>query len=196
MAEPAGFIRYVTLEEFDAMDFGDLRAELVDGLVVLNQSFPSTRHAQLAFRAGLALERRLEGKPGSPCRADIGSGLDIPASPGGLRRDSKLGPDLALRCRDGGSGPRLPVLVLEVLSPSDGAAEMMVKLRAYKSVPSIADIVCLHQDRMLATHHQRGPDGAWLAAEPEGPEAELRIPRLGLSVRLAEIYDALLDEEP
>jgi hypothetical protein len=49
-----------TIEEFEEMDFGDLAAELIDGLIVVAEAFPSDQHglitADLAFHLRLALD--------------------------------------------------------------------------------------------------------------------------------------------
>jgi hypothetical protein len=46
-------------------------------------------------------------------------------------------------------------VIVEVLSNANSANEMADKLRAYKAVPTIRDILYLNQDKHYAVHHRR-----------------------------------------
>lgn len=187
MADRARRIDPVSLEEFQAMDFGRRKAELIDGLVTVAQAFSSSRHADITVGVVVAFANAIRSQR-LPCRVQTGAGLPIR-----LDRDFYLGPDVMVHC--GGSPDRtgLPTLVVEVLSPSNGATELMNKLHAYRSVDSIADILLLEQDAYLVDHFTRTDSGLWTGpTHLSGADAVLSLPRLGRGPgegwRLAELY--------
>lgn len=81
-----------------------------------------------------------------------------------------------------------PVLLIEVLSPGN-TGNTRDNVRAYATLPSVAEIVVVHSTRILAEVSRRGPDGAWLA-EPEHVEAggRLRLASVGLDCPLDALY--------
>ena len=186
MSDPARRIEPVTLEEFDAMDFGDRRVELIDGEIVVAQAFPTPRHGQVAMSIGAALLQAVRAAE-SDCRVETGTGIDVR-----LDTDFRLGPDVMVRCGDGDGEP---VLVVEVLSPSNSASEMLRKLRAYQAVASITDILFLEQDEHYAQHWSRSIGEPWGApVYLIGPDAVVRVARFGAEVSLADIYRQALRE--
>lgn len=183
MSVAARKIEPVTLEEFQAMDFGDRRAELIDGVVVVAQAFPTSRHGQVIARLTIALGNSID-RAGLRCMVETGTGLDIR-----LESDFSLGPDLMVRCGADAETPGEPVLVAEVLSPSNTAAEMMQKLRAYQAVETITDILVLMQDRAYVEHWSRRPGDPWGAPERlVDAEAVLRVARLDATIPLSAVY--------
>lgn len=184
MAEPARRNEPVTLEAFRGMAFGNRRAELIGGVVVVAHAFPSSRHGRVVASLSVALSNAIDSA-GAECAVESGTGLDIR-----LEADFSLGPDVMVRC---GEDPGDPVLVAKVLSPSNGAAEMLQKLRAYQSVESITDILILDQDRAYVEHWSRRPDEPWTAPERRlGLEASIRVARFDADVPLAALYRTAL----
>jgi Uma2 family endonuclease len=176
-----------TIEEFEEMNFGDLAAELIDGLVVVAKALPSDQHglitANLAFHLRLALEPLQDQE----CLPMFTSGVCIRGSDHGLPNDNALGPDLAVRCLNE-DGTWSPSVIVEVLSNVDPANEMADKLRAYKSVPTIQDILYLNQEKLYVLHHQRR-DGQWqVGVDLSEPEAEIIIERWNVRIRLEDVY--------
>jgi Uma2 family endonuclease len=183
MAGPAPRIDPVTLDEFEAMSFGDRKAELIDGVIVIPPAFPTWRHGQIVASVGANLENALRAA-GQPCRVSVGTGIGIR-----LDRDWCLGPDVMVQRGETRRETRDPVMVVEVVSPSDSATEMMKKLHAYQAVDSIADILLVEQDAYAVDHWTRTPDGAWtLRPHLSGPDAVLTLPSMGGEWRLEELY--------
>ncbi|MBP2228260.1 Uma2 family endonuclease [Azospirillum agricola] len=183
MAEAAWRFDPVTLEEFQTMSFGDRKAELIDGLVVLAQAFPTSRHGDITGGVLVALAGALRAGQ-RPCRAQTGTGLPIR-----LDRDYYLGPDVMVHCGGSRDAPGAPILVVEVLSPSNSASEMMKKLRAYQAVGSIADILFIDQDAYAVEHWTRDDRDAWtLSPRLSGANAVLVLPRLGGEWPLEVLY--------
>jgi Uma2 family endonuclease len=183
MAGAAQRIDPVTLDEFQAMRFGDRKAELIDGVIVVAQAFPSSRHGQIAA----AMTAHFFGaiRAGKlPCRTETGTGVEIR-----LERDYNLGPDVLVRCGTDRSAPGQPVLVVEVLSPSNSATELMKKLHAYQAVDSLTDILLVEQDAYAVEHWTRTQGGAWtLAPRLSGADAVLALPRFAAEWRLDDLY--------
>ncbi len=192
--------RPLSLEEFDALDFGDRPAELIDGRVVVAQAFPSLEHGLVIENLSYRLRLALDAAGHDNCRPVATSAFRIRGLPHGLRNDSALGPDLTIHCRDD-AGEWRPTLVVEVLSPSNSANEMADKLRAYRAAPSVEDILFLNQDKIFAVHHRRR-DGRWLAGlDLEGPEGEIVIERWSARIALGLVYEGVFwrlpqDDQP
>lgn len=187
MADAARRIDPVSLEEFQAMDFGSRKAELIDGIVTVAQAFPTSRHADITAGVVVAFANAIRSRR-LPCRVQTGAGLPIR-----LDRDFHLGPDVLVHCGGAPNRPGLPTLVVEVLSPSNSATELMNKLHAFRSVDSIADILLLEQESYLVDHFTRTDSGLWTGpARLSGADAMLTLPRLGGGPgdgwRLAELY--------
>lgn len=182
MGEAAARIDPVTIEEFAEMRFGDRRAELVDGVVIVAQSFPTSRHGAIAAGLAVALTGAIRAGR-QPCRAEVGTGLPIR-----LDRDWLLGPDVTVRCGGDRQRPGEPVLVAEVLSPSNRPPEMDRKLRAYQAVPTLADILLVGQDEHRVEHWTRDADGVWTARIVEGAAATLRLARFDAAWSLEALY--------
>ena len=104
------------------------------------------------------------------------SGVRIRGSDHGLPNDNALGPDLAVRCLNE-DGSWSPSVIVEVLSQSNSANEMADKLRAYKAVPTIQDILYLNQDKYYAVHHRRFDGQSQVGDDLYGPDAEIIIER-------------------
>lgn len=183
MAEPAQRIDPVSLEEFQAMRFGDRKAELIDGVIVVAQAFPTSRHGDIAGGILVALANAIR-RGGMPCRAQTGTGLPIR-----LDRDYSLGPDVLVHCGGTREIPGTPVLVVEVLSPSNSATELMKKLRAYQAVDGLTDILLVEQDAYTVERWTRDAGSAWtLAPRLSGAAAVLALPRFAAEWRLDELY--------
>lgn len=101
-----------------------------------------------------ALTVRLRGEP---CRF-YGSDLKIQVAEGHIRY-----PDLMVVCSAVDRKATVvhdPVIVFEVLSPSTGAKDRIVKAREYQATPSVQHYVMLEQDSVGATVYARAGD-AW-----------------------------------
>ena len=75
----------------------------------------------------------------------------------------------------------IPVVVVEVLSPSTAADDHGVKLDGYFSLPSVEHYLIVDPDRRVMIHHKRGADAietrilrdGVVRLEPPGLEAEV-----------------------
>lgn len=172
----------VTLEEFRDMHFGDRKAELIDGMIVIAHAFPTSRHGDIAASASAALTVMLRDKK-HPCRAQVGSGVTIR-----LIHDYELGPDVLAHCGGDKHKQGEPVLIIEVLSPSNRPAELTRKLAAYRTLPGLRHILLVSQDDYSVEHWRRVGDGHWSGDLLEGPGAVLTLADFGAQWRLDEFY--------
>ncbi|WP_160166783.1 Uma2 family endonuclease [Caenispirillum salinarum] len=171
-------------DEFAARYSTENHVLLIDGAVV-GRPPVSDEHAILVATLAELTGAALRNSP-VKCRPAIGTGLVIPGSNQGLENDSYLCPDLQVQCL-GSGGQRVPVLVVEVL-PTAGIDRMMSsKIRAYKSIASISDIVVLNPDMMSAVHHRRR-SGIWAVAVLLGGGAAISLEKWAISITLQRIY--------
>ena len=80
-----------------------------------------------------------------------------------------------------------PVLVIEILSPSN-QAKTRTNGWAYTSIPSVREILVPRADRIAAELLRRSPQGEW----PERPialaEGELVLESIGFRIALTDLY--------
>lgn len=173
-------LKRMSIEEFLAWDSGDdLRYELVDGWPVA-QSAPKTPHARMIVSVGVALHSRLRAA-GRPC---------IPESGGALRIDKRWTvrtPDLLVRCGPDRRTAEMPVLAIEILSPSNSASEMARKRDDYASV-GIQQVLELDQDDARALLWRADGD-RWIVETIRGLEGSITLDSIGVSIPMAEIYE-------
>ena len=102
-------------------------------------------------------------------------------------------PDLVMTCDPEDKDEyfvRWPVLVVEVESPSTSAIDRREKLIAYRKLDSLLEYLMLAQDRISAEIYRRDQDGNWWS-EQLGPDSELRLESVGVSLLLASLYDGV-----
>jgi Uma2 family endonuclease len=84
-----------------------------------------------------------------------------------------------------------PLVVVEVLSPSNMDADRGAKLRFYKTaLPMLQHIALVYQDQTRVEHFWR-TDMGWSVEALVTIEAVLRFEAIGFEIGLAEIYDAV-----
>ena len=175
----------MTVAEFlkwDSQD--DLRYELVDG-EPRAMAPASTIHGFLQNELGRLLGNHLRDKA---------SGCEVVANPGIVPRllseHNVRIPDLAVTCSPLVAGQATlpdPVLVIEILSPSN-QAKTWTNVWAYTSIPSVQEILVLRADRIAADLLRRSPQGEW----PERPtvlaDGDLVLESIDFRVALAVLY--------
>jgi Uma2 family endonuclease len=176
----------MSVRDFLNWESGDgLRYELVDGEP--NAMAPaSTVHAFLQNELGRLIGNRLRQR-GGDCAVLANPGV-IPHL---LSAHNMRVPDLAVTCspvRPGQSALPDPVLLIEILSPSN-QAKTWSNVWAYTSIPSVQEILILRTDRIAAELLRRSAGGDW----PERTAAvgvgdDLILTSVDFRVPLAELY--------
>jgi len=167
----------------DQSEFGNAwRYELVRGTIVAHAA-PSPEHGVILGNLAGELHSRLRSHP--ECRAEVGSG----AAPQYEQRDTARIPDAMIRCG------KLPRVLFEVISPSELLHKRQRDQRRadLQAVEGVQEIVEIYQDEMLA-HAYRRQDAGWVFESIAGPQAQVALPSVGITVPLAALYERVLPE--
>lgn len=173
----------ISADEFLAMDFGDKKVELVDGVI---------RAMTGGKRAHFRVQRNLVGYLRQQLR---GSGRGVYSEFGlKLAEDTIRYPDVAIEC----DGPdrhendedlllRSPVVLFEVLSPSTRNHDEGVKLRLYSELESVDTIVFVDPDAETVRVVQRLGPTSW-RNELYPQAADVELPAIGITIPKEEIF--------
>jgi Uma2 family endonuclease len=160
-----------------------------DGVGPVAMTRGTADHAVVQRNLAIAVGGRLRGKP---C-GFYGSDLKFQVAEGHVRY-----PDGMVVCRPVDRTATVvydPVIVFEVLSPSTGRDDRIVKAREYQATPSVQRYVMLEQDAVGATVYARSGD-AW-THEILVADSILVLPEIALSLPLAELYEGVdFEAEP
>jgi len=162
----------------DQSEFGNAwRYELVRGTIIAHAA-PSPEHGVILGNLVREIGNHLRGHP--DCRAEVGSG----AAPQYEQRNTARIPDAMIRCGN------LPRVVFEVVSPSElqHKRQWDQKRADLQAIEGVQEIVEIYQDEMLARAYRRQGDG-WVFQSISGPEAEVELPSVGITVPLAALYE-------
>ena len=153
-----------------------------DGFAPVAMTGGNVSHSQIGVNLITALRTRLRGTGCRPLGPDAGL-----ATVG----DAVRYPDALVTCtKVSGEARVVPgvVVVFEVLSPTSGRMDRIVKLREYRAVPTIRRYVILEYASAELTVFTRGAaDADWIAI-PLAAEDTLPMPEIGIEVPVAEFY--------
>jgi Uma2 family endonuclease len=178
----------LTIEEFLAFTASrpdEERWELIEGVPVRNAS-PVDYHQQIVgniYRILWSLRETID----APWWPLLGIGTRVPGSPNSLPQ-----PDVMVLPRPN-TGTPTPVaedalILFEVLSPSNTAADQAWRKRVYASIPNCQHYVTVSQKAFHVTRFDRAT--GWKALDGKTPGEKLELPALGKKaiIPLAEIY--------
>ena len=173
----------MTREEFfDWAQAQDTRYEF-DGFAPVAMTGGNINHSQITQNILVSLRARLHGSPCRPLGPDAGL-----ATVG----DAVRYPDALVTC-DKVRGLALTVsgavVVFEVVSPTSGRTDRIVKLREYRAVPTIRCYVILeHNSVGLTVLTRQREDEDWTARALTS-EDTLQLPEIGIEIPVAELYE-------
>ena len=177
----------MTVADFQAWEpeeHPERRWQLFDGKP-LCMAPASENHGAIQSEAAYLLTAHLrERRPG--CRVITAPGV----VPRVRSADNHRIPDLGVTCSppSGGKIVTDPVLLIEILSPSN-AALTRENVWAYCTVPSVTEILLLGSVRVEAELLRRGRDGSWPeAAVFLGAEDDLELASIGFRAPLRAFY--------
>lgn len=182
MATLYAYPELLTVEEFLAIDFGERKAELDEGVIRM-MAGGTFRHARISANIMRALGNRLVGTGCTPYGSDAGTRT----RPRSLRY-----PDVSVYCgreaeRDDQSFASDPVILFEVLSAGTARTDLEVKLPEYQALPSVDTVVFVDIASERVRVVQRiGPE-EWTDVEHRGP-FDVPLPALNLTILHAEIF--------
>jgi Uma2 family endonuclease len=161
----------------DQSEFGNAwRYELVRGTIVAHAA-PSPEHGVILSNLATELNIRLRGHE---CRSEVGSGAAAQYE----QRDTARIPDATIRCG------KLPRVLFEVISPSElrHKRQWDQKRADLQAVEGAQEIIEIYQDEMLAHAYRRQASG-WLFESIAGPDAEVALASVGITIPLAALYE-------
>jgi Uma2 family endonuclease len=145
----------------------------------------SDPHGSIQARLVQPLGVHLDGR-GGRCRVVLAPGV-VPEE---RSEDNCLVPDLGITCAPP-TGAHLmhePFVLIEILSPSN-VSRARANVRAYTTIPTVAEIVVLRSTAIAAEVLRRAPNGEW-SPQPDIIDAtgELRLDSVGFALPLREAY--------
>ena len=153
-----------------------------DGFEPVAMTGGTVNHNRIAHNLAFALRTRLRGSGCEPL------GLDAGVATTG---DTVRYPDALVTCTKTPGAAHLVegvVVVFEVLSPTSGRTDRIVKVREYRAVPSIRRYVILeHTSIGLTVLERASGDEAWRATALTA-EDTLRMPEIGIEIPVADFY--------
>jgi len=142
-------------------------------------------HSRIMRNVNLALGARLRGGPCEPLGPDAG----VETVNNAVRY-----PDALVTCSKFENEDRVipgVVVVFEVLSPTSGRVDRILKVREYAAVPSVRRYVILESTGVGVTVMERSePDEAWRTTVLTGDDI-LRMPEIDIEIPVAEFYEDL-----
>jgi Uma2 family endonuclease len=166
---------------FDWAEAQDIRYEF-DGFQPVAMTGGTLRHSQMTVNLQVVLASRLAGRS---CRS---LGPDA-----GVRTvgDAVRYPDAVVTCTIFDEMARevpSPVVVFEVLSPTSGHTDRIVKLLEYRDVATIRRYVIVEYASMALTVHTRAEAGGeWIATALTGDQI-LVLPEIGIEIPVVALF--------
>jgi Uma2 family endonuclease len=182
----ASLPRTWTQERFFAWSgHGDARYEF-DGERPVAMTGGNVNHSAITVNLLASLRSRLRGTECRPLGPDAGLATTARA----IRY-----PDALVTCSKViGTAKTVPgvVVVFEVLSPTSGRTDRIVKLREYAAVPTIRRYVILESTSIgLTVMERQTAEETWRATSLMAGEDILRMPEIGIEVPVAEFYEGV-----
>lgn len=172
------FDRYIEWEKHQ-----ERKHELVDGAITL-MAGGTAAHNAISANLIIALGVRLRGKP---CRP-YGSDMKVLIPHGNVRY-----PDVTVDCgkpKPNDLWAAEPRVIMEVLSPSTEWFDQTRKLEEYQSIPSVAHVAFLSQNRPFGRVWTR-TGGEWTSADADGLQSAFAFPAIDADLPLSEVYDGV-----
>ena len=160
----------------------DARYEF-DGFQPIAMTGGNVRHSAIGINVQAALRNKLRGSGCRPYGPDAG----VETVGKAVRY-----PDALVTCSEVDGDARVVpdvVVVFEVLSPTSGRVDRIVKVREYAAVSSIRQYVILESTGIGLTVMERTePDEAWRATVLTSDDT-LRMPEIGIEIHVTEFYE-------
>ena len=156
-----------------------------DGFQPVAMTGGNLNHNQIALNIHVALRGRLGG---TGCRPH---GMDAGVATGG---DIVRYPDAVVTCSRANGLSRLvpnPIIVFEVISPTSGHTDRIVKLREYAAVDSIRRYIIVESSSIGLTVNERQAAGQKWTVTPVMAGDLLSLPEIGIEIPAAELYEGV-----
>jgi len=178
---------FVSVEEYLALEeHAFSKSEYIDGWV-RTMSGATLRHNKVKTNCLVDLSIKLKGNPCQPFDSDT----KVRIRRKGTSRFYY--PDVQVVCES--NAPTevfqdLPVLIIEVLSPSTRRYDLDEKMQAYLQIPSLQCYIVLEQHQPVAIVLNRTASG-FLREVMEGVDTKIELSFLGCSLAMQDIYEGV-----
>ncbi len=167
----------------------DTNYELIDGEVVA-MAPDRLRHNLVKFAAARALEDAVKAA-GLPCTV-FTDGVGVV-----INDDTTRIPDASVQCgvklKPRSMVLEVPLIVLEVTSPSSEQEDLSAKLIDYNSVATIQHYLVVLPEKRAVLHHRRNDQGGWLTYI--GRDGDIVLDPPGIRVPVAGLVGPLFDDD-
>jgi Uma2 family endonuclease len=174
-----------TQEQFFAWAEAQNERYEFDGIQPVAMTGGNAGHSVVTRNLNFALFRRLRGSPCEPLGPDAG----VETVNKAVRY-----PDALVTCSKFGMADlKIPgvVAVFEVLSPTSGRIDRIVKVREYAAVASIRFYVILESSGIgLTVMDRAAPDQPWQITVLTEDDT-LHLPEIGIEIPVREIYEGI-----
>ena len=172
-----------TQEQFLAWDGHAGARHEFDGFEPVAMTGGTINHGLIVQNLHDALRGRLRG---SPCR-NLGPDAGLATTGSAIRY-----PDALVTCsRLVGTALTVPgvVVAFEIVSPTSGRTDRIVKVREYAAVPSVRRYVILESTNVgLTVFERRAAEDPWTAVTLPEEGDILRMPEIAIEVPVGELY--------
>jgi len=183
---------FVSPDEYLEIDrAAERKSEYFDGEMFL-MAGASKEHNRIAFSLSIVIGNQLRGEPCEPFGSD--TRVKIP-------NKNFCFPDMSIACKPEWEDKKFdillnPIVVFEVLSPSNEAWDRGGKFREYQRISSLREYVLVSQDKALIEIYSRREGGAWLLRSAEGRNQTIALESIeNLVLPLAEVYERVVFED-
>ena len=175
----------LTEEQYLKIDrAAEIRSEFIDG-EMFAMSGGTNRHGRIQRGLFVELSAALED-----------GGCEIFGSDSRVRVSSRayVYPDATVVCGgsqtiDGDDDILInPVAIFEVLSPSTEKYDRGLKFQLYRGIDSLKEYILVNQHQLLIERFTRRADGTWSLQDYQGPDEQLNIDAIGVTISLRRIY--------
>ncbi len=172
-------------EFYDWVVGQEFKYELVKGAPVL-MADANRRHDRISVNGQRAIANQLQGRKCQPFTSD--TYIRIPAT--NTRRMADFGVDCGAP-DDESLEAEAPALVVEILSSTTRTFDRNDKLEEYKTIHSLEYILLIDPDQLQVRLYQRTSGREWVSERISGLDVAVEVPRLELTLALADLYSGV-----
>ncbi len=182
--------RFYTLDEYFALvRESDERYEYWDGEIFC-MSGGSKEHSIIASNLIRCIGNLLAQSNCQVFTSDLA--IKVPTAPPFRYADVSIGcGDLEFEEIGGIDTLVNPIMLIEILSPSNKRFDRNAKFALYKSIPSFMEYLLVVQNQPCITQFVKQKDGSWRPSETTQLENSIYLPSIGLALQLSDVYQRI-----
>ena len=111
-----------------------------------------------------------------------------------MSREKYVYPDIVISCNPEDNDPlivQFPFIIIEVLPDGTEQYDRTEKFFKYQRIPTVEQCVFVSQKMMAVESFIRSTEDQWLFKALEQPTDQLVFPKLGIDIRVEDIYQGI-----